>query len=102
MVDDMRTRSFFQGAILCLIPALLFIPAAAALTVCPRPYGTLAMKVVAVVFLVSAGYGIRKLGRVVRRKIDLTSIMALVCSLVGLVVVAGCVYGFEALFLRRA
>lgn len=59
------------------------------------------MKAFAILFIVSASYGIARLARVVNRKMDFESVIGSVAISIGLLVIAGCVWGFVAPLLHR-
>jgi hypothetical protein len=53
-----RYRALKWGMALAAIPAVLFFPAFAALSICPPSYGPMVMKVLIVVFLFSWSFAI--------------------------------------------
>ena len=90
------TNATMAGVGFCIIPALLFFPAVAVLTVCPPVFGIAIMKILAGVFILSAVCGIIALMPVFFRKPDFTWGVAIAVICVGLLVIAACVWGFVA------
>jgi hypothetical protein len=91
-----RRKLLIEGSLLCGTPALLFIPFLAALTVCPPKHGIKAMQIMAIGFVISAAYGISRLLKILASSFDFDSLGAVAGICVGVLVIAGCLWGFIA------
>ena len=91
-----RTRRFFQGALLVLIPAALIIPATAFFTICPPGYARSVFLPLLAVFTVSEIFGLIRLFGCLSRKLDSVVIGAILCFIMSFLVL-----GFTALGLLR-
>jgi hypothetical protein len=80
-----------------LLPAALFMPAVAFLTICPRTYSVVIMKVIAIVFVASELRALPLLLRSVEWKLgrsaDWVSAVALPILIIALLVILLCTYG---------
>lgn len=91
-----RKHHLWQGLLIAAIPALLFFPAVAFLTVCPPKYGLLGMTTMGVGFLCVEVWAVWKLFRVVQRKLDWINVSAILGLLLAALVLAATAWGFIA------
>jgi hypothetical protein len=96
MENQERKHHLTQGFLVASIPALLFFPAVALLTVCPPIYGLLGMRILGAGFLCAELWAGWKLFRVVRRKPDWMSGLAILGLLIAALVLAATAWGFIA------
>jgi hypothetical protein len=88
-----RTKRFLQGAVLVLVPAALLIPAIAFFTICPPAYAKIIFTALLAVFTASAALGLVRLFGCFTRQLDLVAIGTIVCSVIGLAVLAVIAWG---------
>ena len=93
---ETRRQVLRRGIGFCVVPAILFLPTVAALTVCPPTYGIFIMKSLAITFIASAAYGIFRLALLAERAMDFESVVGFLAIAIGLLVIAVCVWGFVA------
>jgi hypothetical protein len=92
-----------QGLLLAAVPAVLFLPAVALLTVCPPEYGIAIMRATAVVFAADEIFAGWRLLGVLERKLDGRSVAAIGGLLLALLMLVAIAWGFVApSFARRA
>jgi len=97
MSQSSRPAILKQAVPFSLLPAALFMPAVAFLTICPRTYSVVIMKVIAIAFIASELRALLLLVRSIEwklgRRADWVSVVALPMLLVAVVVILLCVYG---------
>jgi hypothetical protein len=88
-----RKHRLWQGILLALIPALLFFPVVAFLTVCPPTYGIAGIRIAVAVFLSSEVWGCWKLFMVIQREVDWINGVAFFGMLMAVLVIVALAYG---------
>ena len=96
-----RKLNLVQGIALAGIPAVLFFPAVALLTICPSGYAETIMAVILLGFDGSEILAGWKLGRVLRHGVDWLGVGAILGLILDAVVTAGVVWGFIAPIVAR-
>ena len=91
-----RKHHLWQGFLVASIPVLLFVPAVAFLTVCPPKYGLLGIRTMGAGFLCAEVWAGWKLIRIVERKFDWISGLAILGLLIAALVLAATAWGFIA------
>ena len=93
-----RKHRLWQGLSAACVPAVLFFPAVALLTICPPNYGLWGMRAIGAVFLFSEIFSGWIFVGVIQRKLDWINGLAFLGLLVAAVVLAATAWGFIAPF----
>jgi uncharacterized membrane protein YfcA len=89
-----RRAGLIRGIVLALIPAILFLPVVAMLTICPHDYAQYVLLPIMVAFSISEVVAGWQLSHVLKNKFDLLSVGAVAGLLVGALVLAAIVWGY--------
>ena len=96
MDNSARKHQLRQGFLTASIPAVLFFPAVAFLTICPPKYGLVGMRTMAAAFLFAEIWAGWKLLRVLERRLDWVNGLAVLGLVVAVLVLAATAWGFIA------
>jgi hypothetical protein len=96
-VENVRRRSYLlQGLVLAVVPAALFVPAAAFFTICPPEYGSTIMAIILVAFAGSEILAGWNLSRVLQRRLDWLGGTAIGGMFLAALVLGAVAWGFIA------
>ena len=95
-----RKALLFRALPFALLPAVLFVPALAILTVCPPAFGPFLMCLLAAAFVASEAHAVPRLVWVLRGRIDWVTGIALVAAIIGSLVFLASLWGLVLAILR--